>query len=122
MHYVRIYTDDLGESHMEDVTVELFERDFAPPARPVHVGAPIPAAQIVFFVAQPGWDGSWHPTPRRQYFAQLAGEFEVEVTDGTVRRFGPGDVALLDDVTGRGHETRVVGDSEARGMFVQLPE
>ena len=122
MNYVRIYTDDGGESHMEDVPVELFEREFAPPAGPVHVGAPIPVARMVFFVAQPGWDGSWHPAPQRQYYAHLAGEFEVEVTDGTVRRIHPGDVALLEDLTGRGHETRVVGDTEARGMFVQLPD
>ena len=31
-------------------------------------------------------------------------------------------VALLEDVTGKGHTTRVIGDTDVYGMFVQLPE
>ena len=30
--YVRVYADDKGESHFEDVAIELSEVDFAPPA------------------------------------------------------------------------------------------
>jgi len=34
---------------------------------------------------------------------------EIGIGDGTTRRFGPGDVVLADDLTGRGHTTRSVG-------------
>jgi hypothetical protein len=49
----------------------------------------------------------------------LSGEAEIEIGDGTVRRFGPGDVMLAEDTTGRGHVTRVVGD-EPR-LYVSVP-
>jgi hypothetical protein len=35
MQYVRIYTGSDGETHFEDLEVELAEVDFAPPAPPV---------------------------------------------------------------------------------------
>ena len=121
MRYVRIYADSTGESHFDEVSVDLSIHDFAPPAAPLYVSAPIPVAQMMFITLPPGWDGDWHPAPRRQYWAQIAGQVEVEVGDGETRRFNPGDVALLEDVTGKGHVTRVVGPDEVRGMFVQLP-
>ena len=53
---------------------------------------------------------------------QIAGELEVEAGDGERRRFGPGSVVLLEDVSGKGHFTRVVGHGSAGGVFVQLRE
>ena len=38
-HYHRVYADDQGESHFEDVTVPMKTVDYAPPAPPLdHVG------------------------------------------------------------------------------------
>ena len=37
------------------------------------------------------------------------GQMEIGIGDGTTRRFGPGDVVLADDLTGRGHTTRSLG-------------
>ena len=51
----------------------------------------------------------WHTAPRRQYIFILAGQMEIGVGDGTMRRFGPGDVVLADDLTGQGHTTRSLG-------------
>ena len=121
MQYTRIYADPDGESHFEDVAVALTANDFAPPAPPLNVSVPIPAAHLVFIALPPGWYGDWHPAPRRQYWVQIAGQLDAEVSDGEVRRFNPGDVGLLEDVTGKGHTTRVIGQDEVRGMFVQLP-
>jgi len=39
--------------------------------------------------------------------------------DGTVKRFGPGGVMLADDITGRGHITRVVGGQPR--VYVMIP-
>ena len=122
MQYTRIYADPKGESHFDEVSVALIENDFAPPAPPLNVSAPIPAAQIVFVTMPPGWYGDWHQAPRRQYWFHIAGQIDVEVSDGEVRRFNPGDVGLIEDVTGKGHVTRVISQDEVRGMFVQLPQ
>ena len=122
MQYTRLYADEYGVSHFEDLEFKLSEVDFVPPAAPLLMSSPIESTRTTFFMLPASWDGDWHPAPRRQLFVQIAGELEVEVGDGKVRRFTAGDVVLLEDTTGRGHVTRVVGDSDVRGVFVQLVE
>jgi hypothetical protein len=39
----------------------------------------------------------------------LRGEVEVTASDGETRRFSPGGLLLVEDTTGKGHSTRVVG-------------
>ena len=68
------------------------------------------ATGIAFRVAPPGYVLDWHCAPRRQYSISLSGTAEIEVGDGTVLRVEPGDAVLAEDLTGRGHVTRVVGD------------
>lgn len=64
----------------------------------------------------------WHPAPRSQYVVTLSGQGEIEAGDGTVRRFGPGDVMLAEDTTGRGHITRVVGTQPRLYATIPLRE
>jgi hypothetical protein len=58
------------------------------------------------------YDRSWHNAPLRQYVVTLTGWWEIEVSDGEVRRFGPGSVLLAEDTTGKGHVNRVNGPTE----------
>ncbi len=120
MKYTRVYADENGESHFEDVEVELSSVDFAPPAPPLDLSAFAPATQYGFCRAPAGWLGDWHPAPRRQIIFYLAGEIEAEVSDGEVRRFGPGSVTLVEDTTGKGHKSRVVGTTDVLSAVVQL--
>ena len=122
MKYTRLYADDQGISHFEDLEFELSEADFAPPAEPLNVSAPFAVEQCLFASVPQNWDGGWHPAPRRQFWMQIGGEVEVEAGDGERRRFGPGSVVLLEDVAGKGHVTRVVGHRPSSGAFVQLRE
>ena len=122
IEYVQIYSDTDGESHFREVTATLAAMNFAPPAPPLIVSAPIPADQFVFIILPAGWYGDWHPAPRRQYWVQISGQVDVEVSDGESRRFNPGDIGLLEDVTGKGHATRAIGLDDVHGMFVQLPD
>ncbi len=122
MKYTRYFADESGESHIEDVEVELTPRDFAPPAPPLHLSPMTPATGVAFVRFPAGWDGDWHPTPRRQLFVFLAGELEGETSDGERRRYGPGNAALLEDTTGKGHRSRVVGDGEVLAAVVQLAD
>ena len=80
------------------------------------------ASGIAFRVSPPGYVLGWHCAPRRQYSISLSGTAEIEVGDGTVARIGPGDVVLAEDVTGRGHLTRVVGDQPRFYAVVPLAE
>jgi hypothetical protein len=122
MRYTRIYADSDGESHFAEVDVPLQAVEFAPPAAPLDVSAPF-AAQRALLASMPvGWDGGWHPAPRRQLYFLLSGELEVQVSDGSVRRFAAGAVVLLEDPSGKGHLTRVTSPQAVRGAFVQLAD
>jgi hypothetical protein len=120
MKYTRIYTDTGGESHFEDVEVELKLVDFAPPAAPAPLSRPIPAEHVILLSLPPGFHGDWHPVPRRQLYFQLSGEIEVAVSDGETRVFRAGSVVLGEDVSGKRHVTRVPAAVEPRAAIVQL--
>lgn len=122
MQYERIFSDATGDTHFATVEVAMHWADFAPPAPPVQLAEFTPAARFTFVAVPARWEGDWHPTPRRQWFIMLAGSWEVVVSDGEVRRFEPGTVVLVEDTTGKGHITRIVGDDEARAAVVQLPD
>jgi hypothetical protein len=119
--YVRLVSDDDGESHFEDLEIELEPQDFAPPAAPLHIGPFLETATSFWVGVQPGWGGETpHPTPQRQIFCVLRGTFEVTASDGRTRMFPPGSVLLLEDTAGKGHSTRIIGDDEALIFAVTL--
>ena len=122
MKCTRMYADSEGESHFEDVEIELHETDFAPPAQPFYVSPPSPATGYSLVIGPVGWYGDWHPTPRRFIAFFFAGQDEMTVSDGEVRTFGPGDIVLQEDTTGKGHYSRNAGSTEMTAAMVQLPE
>lgn len=73
--------------------------------------------RIVEFAA--GLSMDWHGAPNRRVIVILSGTLEVETTDGEVRRFRPGDVAIAADVGGKGHRTRVV-EGPAHLLFLEV--
>jgi hypothetical protein len=121
MQYTRVYADTLGETHYGEVEVALSSVDFAPPALPVNLSVLQTATRWGFCHFPAGWIGPWHRTPQRQFFCLLSGEMEVQVSDGEVRKFGPGSMLLHEDTTGKGHLSRVVGPTDALTVMVQVP-
>ncbi len=119
--YYRVFADSLGDSHLDVVTVEQRLAQGAPPAAPFYISEDRAASKYRFYTFEPGWIGELHPAPTRQFLALLSGEVEVETTDGTVRRFGPGDLVLLEDTSGKGHVTRNSGGGYAMFLVVPVP-
>jgi hypothetical protein len=114
MKITRIYTGPDNESHFEEKEVELgFTGN-------MEVSALEPAEGILFRRAPATHLSSFHPAPRRQYVITLTGAVEIETGDGTIKRFGPGDVMLADDTTGHGHITRVVGNQPRTYVMIPL--
>jgi hypothetical protein len=121
--YVRLYTDGNGESHFEDLELALAPVDFAPPAAPLNIAQFHPTAESTWVGAPPGWAGDKaHPSPRRQVFCTVQGEYEVTASDGAVRRFPAGNVLLLEDTWGKGHSTRIIGKEALLIFGVALAE
>ena len=104
MKIVRIYSGSDGESYFDEVELSSDIKEL------MEISKVEPATGIYFRSAPPGHTQDWHTASRRQYLITLSGQVEIEIGDGTVRRFGPGDVMLAEDLTGRGHITRVVGN------------
>ena len=114
MKITRLYTGTDNESHFEEKEVDFtFSGD-------TEVSATEPATGIMFRRAPTTHLSDYHPAPRRQYVITLAGQVEIETGDGTVKRFGPGDVMLADDTTGHGHITRVVGNQPRSYVMIPL--
>jgi hypothetical protein len=75
MKVTRVYTGADGESHFEEIEVDIEKLQ--------------PGDGIVFRHAAPGDVNEWHMAPRRQYVINLSGQSEVEIGDGTKRRLVP---------------------------------
>ncbi len=121
--YVRLFTDERGESHFADVEVELEPVAYAPPAPPLPVAALFPATSCGFLCGPVDWDGQIpHPSPRRQLFCNLRGEYEITASDGEARRFPAGSVLLFEDTTGKGHATRITSADDAVVVVVALAD
>ena len=119
--YIRLYSDEKGESHFEDLETELVPVDFALPAAPLNIAQFLPATQSVGVGAPVGWAGDEpHPSPRRQIFCTLQGEYEVPASDGTVRNFPTGGVLLLENTSGKGYSTRVTSKQDLLILAVAL--
>lgn len=61
----------------------------------------------------------WHTAPRRQYVITLSGRGELELAGGKKIPVEPGHIELVEDTTGKGHITRVIGTEER--VTLQLP-
>ncbi len=101
MAFVRVYTGDDGQSHFEDL-------DLLPSS--VERSVAQATTNLSFGRSTDGSFHDFHNAPRRQYAIFMSGgQMEVGIGDGTLRRFGPGDAVLFEDLTGQGHTSRSVG-------------
>ena len=117
----RVYSGADGQSHVAELDLSL--KPFVD-VEGAHgqSSAPHAASSIVFRVAPAGYVLDWHCAPRRQYSISMSGTAEIEVGDGTVVRVEPGDVVLAEDLTGRGHITRVIGSQPRCYAIVPLTD
>jgi uncharacterized cupin superfamily protein len=118
--FTRLYSDRRGESHFEEIEIDLALTEYAPPAAPLELSAFTSAKQFGFMRAPAGWSSDWHPSSDRNLFIVLTGEWEVTASDGETKRFTLGDVLLVEDTTGKGHQSRVVSDVDSLAVMIQL--
>jgi len=119
---VSVIADAIGESHFIESSAAFATVDFAPPAPPLEICEPRQAESFFIIRIPVGWFGDWHPAPARQAMCFLSGEFSVEVSDGEIRRFGPGALLLLEDLSGKGHRTRLLNRTPALIAVTRLSD
>lgn len=115
MKITRLYTGPDNESHFEDIDIELEDA-----GNIGHLSEKLDATGIIFRRTDPDYNYTWHNAPRRQYIIMLNGSVDVEIGDGTTRRFSTGDVLFVEDTTGRGHISRAVNNQPRTSVFVTL--
>jgi len=121
MEYIRLFSDDRGESHIETAIIALHSERFAPPAPPLDVSAISRADgwNILRFPAD--WVGGWHCSPYRQWMFVLAGHAAVRSSDGSQCDLCAGSICLLEDTQGKGHLTTILGSDEVVIVAVRIP-
>lgn len=115
MKVTRVYCTPDGESHFEDLEVPLNQGRYG------KVSDLVAGKGVIFRETPVGGTIDFHNAPARQFVITLYGLAEIETTDGSVRRFGAGDIMLADDVVGRGHITRDI-EGPRRSIFIPLPD
>jgi hypothetical protein len=117
VNIIRIYADDNGESHFDDLQEPGVEQRIN-----ANFTRAIDAYGLSFKETEQMGDepalGAWHPAPRRQYVLFLAGETEIEVSDGEKRIIRAGDVLLVEDTFGKGHRNRRLSPTPELWAFV----
>jgi hypothetical protein len=122
LSYVRLYADAAGDSHLEDVTVDMAPLELVAGVPPAGLAGPFPGGEfyLVEIPAEQREDG-WHTAPRRQWVVQLSGTTELETSDGAVRRLGPGALLLAEDTVGKGHNSRTINDGGQLLLVIPVP-
>lgn len=121
MKITRFHATENGESRFQEVEVPINQ------PRPDSFGYTLLqsnawASPSIRFVELPeGLDQPWHHAPARQIVVVLSGLLEVGTSDSQKRQCSAGQAFIADDLTGKGHLTRVL-NGPARVMFVQLPD
>jgi hypothetical protein len=115
MKYKRIYATPDGESHIVDVEVPMLDEGAL-----MFRSARQKAAALSFREMGVGFKRDWHVNPGRYFSFFIDGEFELTASDGTKYRPQPGDVYLVEDLTGKGHMGRNLGKRPVRSITVFL--
>ena len=115
MKIIRLYVDEKGESHFQDIEVE-----FEAPTPSGRVSARQAATGIIFREVPPDYDLDWHPAPRRQYIINLDAGVQLTASDGETRRVKAGEVVLVEDTSGKGHLSKTLDGKIRHCIFVPI--
>lgn len=110
LHYTRLYTLPNGDSAFASEVMPLDQHPTTDLAA-ISATRKLDYASFLSFVAHAVFD--LHTAPCRQFIFHLKGAIEIEVSNGEKRLFSAGDVVFVEDVTGKGHITRVLNDDDA---------
>ena len=113
MFMTRLYTGPDNQTHAEEIELKFT------PGSPAEVFKMMQITGAELHRLAGGSVDDWHRAPRRQYVITLSGHGEVEVSGGKKISMGPGHIDFVEDTTGKGHITKVVGAEDR--VTLQLP-
>jgi len=117
MIYTRVFTDDNGESHFEEVDVGLVEK-----GEIGKLSNKIGVKGLIFRETPPDYDFDYHNAPARQFVVLLDGSIEIEVSSGEKKTFQAGEILLVEDTTGKGHKTKTLNNKVRKSLFITFDD
>ncbi|MEV6338853.1 hypothetical protein AB0M12_29575 [Nocardia vinacea] len=118
---IRVYSDDAGETHFDDIRLPGNIRQSAVSTAMAWISEKVPIRGLVWRrVEQDHPLTAPHVTPARQLVIPLSGAVEIEVSTGERRTIMPGQIILGEDLTGKGHFTRAVDDATRVTLILEL--
>jgi quercetin dioxygenase-like cupin family protein len=112
---VRLYAGADQQSHFEDVKLHYTSRGDRSESAEV-----IARSGMLVRRFEADRTNPWHHAPGRYAVFTLCGAVDISVGDGSLRRVGPGQVLIAEDLSGQGHQTREVGPEPRVSVFVPL--
>lgn len=106
-----------GESHLEIIDLPLTGGGDGH-----SVQSRLRATDVEIGDTLPGDFIDFHGVSTPRFLIVLAGQLEVGLGDGSKHILSKGDIVLADDVTGRGHTSRMIGTEPVRILTVRLPK
>ncbi len=98
-----VYATADGESHFEEIAVA-----------PTAGNLPLDWLRAISYKPN---KVDWHLAPQPQFAINLTGDLQVETSDGSKHKIGPGDLVYLEDTHGKGHITRLL--SPVTALFIR---
>jgi hypothetical protein len=115
MRYTRLYADEQGESHFEDISVPLKNEGTLG-----YLSENFEVKWLRFRVNEAGYDWDYHNAPARQFIILLDGGIEITTSRGEARTFSGGDILLVEDTYGKGHKTRNIKKQIRKSVFIGI--
>lgn len=106
---IHVYATADGESHLERIEISNDAGEI-----------PVTAMTARAYARNLSNAADWHTAPRKQFAINMTGTLEVEISDGSRHQIGQGDLVYLEDITGKGHVTRVL--TPVTNLFIHVPQ
>lgn len=115
MKITRIFSDEEGESHFEDLEIPLIDQ-----GEIGYLSENFEVKRLQFRKVSADYDYDFHHAPQKQFIVLLDGGVEIETSLGELRRFQTGEILLVEDTVGKGHKTRNLEKKERTSLFIHL--
>ncbi|SEN04650.1 hypothetical protein SAMN05421856_11289 [Chryseobacterium taichungense] len=115
MKITKIFSDEKGESHFEDIEIALIDQ-----GEIGFLSEDVEVKKLQFRKVSADYDYDFHHAPQKQYIILLDGGVEIETSLGEIRQFQTGEILLVEDTTGKGHKTKNLEKRERTSLFIHL--
>lgn len=115
MKITRIFSDEKGESHFEDLDIPLIDQ-----GEIGYLSENFEVKKLQFRKVSADYNYDFHHAPQKQFIVLLDGGVEIQTSLGEIRQFQTSEILMVEDTAGKGHKTRNLEKKERTSLFIHL--